>query len=194
MSAMAITELEPANITDDLRYVASTRRPAGVGAVVQHIYELLAEQPQGLTRDEIYRSVREGWLATDVYRKYEQRRTRKSPEYGSPAFKERAQRWYVGERLRSMLKSRFARTDGERYFVGARLPKVAVICPARRRHLVALDANARDAHRRENEEFVRREHAKSELMKVLNDRALSRGNRKSIQLALNYLSGRTIKE
>ena len=70
------------------------------------------------------------WLATDVYRKYEQRRIRKSPEYGSPAFKERAQRWYVGERLRSMLKSRFARTDGERYFVGVRLPKVAVICPA----------------------------------------------------------------
>jgi hypothetical protein len=125
-----------------------------------------------------------------VYRKYEQRRTRKSPEYGSPAFKERAQRWYVGDRLRSMLKSRFARTEGERYFVGVRVPKVAVICPAKRRHLVPLDANARDAHRRENEEFVRREHAKAELMKVLNDRALNRTTRKSVQLALNYLSGR----
>ena len=190
MTVMAITEIDPANLTDDLQYTGSTRRPAGVGALVQHIYELLADHLQGLTREEIYHSVRDGWLATDVYRRYEQRRTRKSPEYGSPAFKERAQRWYVGERLRSMLKSKFARTDGERYFVGVRVPRVAVICPAKRRHLVPLDANARDAHRRENEEFVHREHSKSELMKVLNDKALNRASRKSIQLALNYLSGR----
>jgi hypothetical protein len=89
-----------------------------------------------------------------------------------------------------MLNSKFARLDGDRYLVGARLPKVAVACEAKRRHLLPLDANRREARRRDNDEFVRREHAKSELTKVLQDNALSRGHRKSIQVALNYLSGR----
>src|SRR5438874_4387223 len=166
MIMMATTEVEALSVTDDLRYTSSTRRPAGVGVLVQHIYELLVENPRGVTRVEIYQSVRDGWLATDVYRRYEQRRTRKSPEYGSAEFKERAQQWYIGDRLRSMLKSKFARLNGERYLVGVRVPKVAVTCPAKRRHLVPLDANAREAHRRDNEEFVRREHAKSEPTKV----------------------------
>src|SRR5438477_1693471 len=102
MIVMGTAEAETLNLTDDLRYTSSTRRPAGVGVLVQHIYELLVENPQGLTRDEIHQSVRDGWLATDVYRRYEQRRTRKSPAYGSAEFKERAQHWYIGDRLRSM--------------------------------------------------------------------------------------------
>ena len=187
---MAATDVEYRSLDDDLRYTSSTRRPAGVGVLVQHIYELLADNPHGLTREEIYQSVRDGWLETDVYRRYERRRVRKSPRYGSPEFKERAKQWYISDRLRSMLKSKFARLADDRYLTGVRLPKIAVTCPAKRRHLVPLDANAREAHQRDNEEFVRREHAKSELAKVLGDKALSRGNRRSIQLALNYLSGR----
>lgn len=187
---MAATEAELTFGGEDLRYRGSLRRPAGIGAFAQRIYELLADHPQGLTRGQIHDLVRDGWLATDAYRRYERRRTRRTPAYGTPAFKERAQQWYIGDRLRSMLKSKFARTDGEQYFVGIRTPKVAVICPARRRHLVPLDRSAREAHRRENEEFVLREHAKSELMKVLSNKELGRANRKSIQVALNYLSGR----
>jgi hypothetical protein len=165
-------------------------RPAGAGTFVQQVYALLVERPDGLDREEIDAALRDGWLATDVYRRYERRRTAKTPPYDSAQFKERARHVYTSAKLRGMVRAGFARLDDGRYFVGPRVPRVATTCPARRRHLVPFDANIRELQRQQNESFVRREHVKSELLQGLNDGAVKGKARRLIQLAFDYLSGR----
>jgi len=59
--------------------VQTGRRPAGAGAFVQQEYGLLAERVDGMQRQEIDSELRDGWLATDVYRRYERRRSAKTP-------------------------------------------------------------------------------------------------------------------
>ena len=154
------------------------------------MYALLAERPDGVERQEIDAALRDGWLATDVYRRYERRRTAKTPPYDSLQFKERARHVYASAKLRGMVRAGYARLENGRYFVGARVPRVATTCPARRRHLVPFDATMRDLQRQQNENFVRREHVKSELLEGLNDRAVKGKPRRLIQLAFDYLSGR----
>ena len=168
----------------------SGRRPAGAGVFVQQLYVLLAERPDGLERQEIDTTLRDGWRATDAYRRYELGRTQKTPPYDSEQFKERARHVYTSGKLRGMVKAGFARLEDGRYYVGARVPRVSTPCPARRRHLVAFDAGMRELERQRNEDFVRREHVKSELLLGLNDRAVKGKARKLIQLAHDYLSGR----
>jgi hypothetical protein len=174
---------------DDLIF-QSGRRPAGAGAFVQQIYVLLAERPEGLDRHEIDAALRDGWRATDAYRRYELNRTQKTPRYDSEQFKERARHVYTSTKLRGMVRAGFARLENDRYYVGPRVPRVSTPCPARRRHLVAFDAGMRELERQRNEDFVRREHVKSELLLGLNDRAIKGKSRKLIQLAHDYLSGR----
>ncbi len=174
---------------DDLVF-QSGRRPAGAGVFVQQIYVLLAERPGGLDRQEIDTALRDGWRATDAYRRYELSRTRKTPPYDSELFKERARRVYTSAKVRGMVRAGFARLENGRYYVGSRVPRVSTPCPARRRHLVAFDAGMREIERQRNEDFIRREHVKSELLLGLNDRAIKGKARKLIQLAHDYLSGR----
>jgi hypothetical protein len=166
------------------------RRPAGASTFVQQVLLLLAERPDGMARHEIDAALRDGWLATDVYRRYERRRTPKTPPYDSAEFKERARHVYATARLHGMVRAGYARQDGERYFLGPRVPRVAVSC-AVRRHLVPFDARARDVHRQQNDGFVRREQVKSELLRVLNDpKAANKRLRQVVQLAFEHLSGR----
>ena len=66
------------------------RRPAGTSIFVQQVLLLLAERSDGMDRREIEAALRDGWLATDIYRRYERRRTPKTPAYDSAEFKERA--------------------------------------------------------------------------------------------------------
>ena len=174
---------------DDLVF-QSGRRPAGAGAFVQQIYALLAERPGGLDRREIDAALRDGWRATDAYRRYELNRTQKTPSYDSEQFKERARHVYTSAKLRGMVRAGFARLDDDRYYIGPRVPRVATSCPARRRHLVPFDAGMRELERQRNEDFVRREHVKSELLQGLNDRAIKGKAHKLILLAHDYLSGR----
>jgi hypothetical protein len=167
------------------------RRPAGASAFVQQVYGLLAERADGMQRQEIEAVLRDGWLATDVYRRYERHRSAKTPPYDSPQFKQRARHVYVSTMLGSMVRGGYARLEGGRYFLGTRVPRVAASCPAtRRRHLVPLDASMRESLRQQNETFVRREYVKSELLKGLNDRKIQGKSRKLLQLAFDYLSGR----
>jgi hypothetical protein len=176
-------------VPDDL-ILAATRRPAGASTYVQQVYALLAERPYGMERQEIDAALRDGWLATDVYRRYERRRTAKTPPYDSVEFKERARHVYASAKLGGMVRAGFARLENGRYFVGPRVPRVATPCPARRRHLVPFDAKMRELQRQQNESFVRREHIKSELLQGLNDHAVKGKSRRLIQLAFDYLSGR----
>jgi hypothetical protein len=134
--------------------------------------------------------LRHAWRATDAYRRYELSRTKKTPSYDSEQFKERARHVYTSAKLRGMVKADFARLEAGRYYMGSRVPRVSMPCPARRRHLVAFDAGRRELERQRNEDFVRREHVKSELLLGLNDRAIKGKSRKLIQLAHDYLSGR----
>src|SRR5664280_2313273 len=95
------------------------KRPPGASEETQEIYRLLHEHPDGMTVDLIHDGLRDGWMATDVYRAYArkrktararnresdvdklgdtQRRTQETRDplaYGTPAFKEAAQRWAI---------------------------------------------------------------------------------------------------
>jgi hypothetical protein len=168
----------------------SGRRPGGASVFVQEVYGLLVDQRDGLERQQIDLALRDGWLATDVYRRYDRNRTAKTPPYGSPQFKERARHVYATAMLRSMVRAGYARLQDGRYFVGPRVPRVATSCAARRRHLVPFDASMREIQRQQNENFVRREYVKSELLQGLNDRSIKGKPRKLLQLAFDYLSGR----
>jgi hypothetical protein len=166
------------------------RRPAGASTFVQQVLLLLAERSAGMERHEIDAALRDGWLATDVYRRYERRRTPKTPPYDSAEFKERARHVYATAKLHSMVRAGYARLDQGRYFLGPRVPRVAVTCSVQR-HLVPFDARARDVHRQQNDGFVRREQVKSDLLQVLNDpKASNKQLRQAVQLAFEHLSGR----
>jgi hypothetical protein len=181
----------PASIDNrDLVFQSGGRRPPGAGAFVQHVYAMLADQPDGLDRQQIDATLRDGWLATDIYRRYERHRTSKTPPYDSPQFKERARHAYAGKMLRSMVRAGYVRLQDGRYHVGPRVPRVATSCPAKRRHLVPFDDALREIQRQQNDSFVRREYVKSELLQGLNDRSIKGKPRKLLQLAFDYLSGR----
>ena len=110
------------------------KRPPGASEETQEIYRLLHEHPDGMTVDLIHDGLRDGWMATDVYRAYAQninsararrsrefdvdkrgdarRRTQKPRDplaYGTPAFKEAAQRWAITRSLLGMKRCGTAR-------------------------------------------------------------------------------------
>jgi hypothetical protein len=107
--------------------------------MVQRIYGLLLDHPEGMTLLEIHEHFRDGWLETDAYRAYEKlifppnpldgkikgnkqlrldtndsatSRKRRVPAYGTPEFEVRAQRWWLQKRLYGMSQTRTARREG----------------------------------------------------------------------------------
>jgi hypothetical protein len=178
---------------DDLVYVGRERkRPPGASALVQRIYGLLYDRPEGMTRDEIWEELREGWLETDAYRAYHQHRLSSSPrvEYGSPAYRERAQKWWIAQSLAHMKHRGSARREGDRgdsRWFAARPPRIVTD-----HGYSSLDVPAqRAAHRASTQAHLRREHVKGQLLEGLNDRRTSKERlRELVQLAFDHLSGR----
>jgi hypothetical protein len=191
------------------------KRPPGASEETQEIYRLLYEHPDGMTVEEIHDGLRDGWMATDVYRAYEQnretdrvrarkfyvekrgsapRRTRKTrdrPEYGTPAFKEAAQRWAINRSLLSMKRGGTARREGTgpeaRWFAG----RPPMVPGPSRRSLVPFDpVKSREVLTTTTREHVNRELVKADLLAVLNDKRVKGKTRDLVQSAYDRLSGR----
>ncbi len=154
--------------TDLTTYEGRARkRPPGASDLTQRIYRLLAEHPEGLTRDEIHEDLREGWMDTDAYRAYwralEAQRTKTSErkrrlrshaseakgsggnlrlEYGTPEFKAAAQRRAIVLVMRAMRRGRTIRSidtqSPARYFIGERAPLVPGSRPRVKKLLMAV--------------------------------------------------------
>ncbi|HEY5985227.1 MAG TPA: hypothetical protein VIV12_02415 [Streptosporangiaceae bacterium] len=170
----------------DLLYAGRDRkRPPGASDLVQRIWLLLRDHPEGMTRNEIWGDLRDGWLDTDAYRSYQQTLTADKIIYGTDDFKSRAQRWAISRSLAAMKWLGTARRDGERWFA-ARPPKAGAT--ADRVSLVPLDqiANSRD---RANRDMVAREHLKAKCRAALEDGRTSKGHRALATEVLAYLSG-----
>jgi len=190
------------------------KRPPGASEETQEIYRLLYEHPAGMTLAEIHDELRDGWMATDVYRAYARTReagrararnlsadkrgnarprsqkAREPLEYGTPAFKEAAQRWSINCTLAGMRRCGTARREGvgsdDRYFAG-RPPRV----PGLKHSLVPFDpAKARDVLAATTREHVDRELVKADLLAVLNDGRVTGKTRDRIQSAYDRLCGR----
>jgi hypothetical protein len=192
------------------------KRPPGASEETQEIYRLLHEHPDGMTIDEIHDGLRDGWMATDVYRAYARSRetdrararkfyadktggarprtqqTRGHLEYGTPAFKEAAQRRAISRSLQDMKRLGSARRVGTgsatRWFAG-RPPKVP---GSSRPSLVPFDpVKSREVLTSTTREHVDRELVKADLLAVLNDKRVKGKTRDRVQSAYNRLCGRS---
>ena len=193
------------------------KRPPGASEETQEIYRLLHEHPDGMTVDLIHDGLRDGWMATDVYRAYAQninsararrsrefdvdkrgdarRRTQKPRDplaYGTPAFKEAAQRWSITRSLLGMHRRGSARRVGTgpeaRWFAG-RPPNVP---GPSRRSLVPFDpVKSREVLTTTTRTHVDRELVKADLLAVLNDKRVRGKTRDRVQSAYNRLCGRS---
>jgi hypothetical protein len=181
----------------DLVYAGRDRkRPPGASDLVQQIWLLLHDHPEGMTRDQIHERLAEGWLETDAYRMYQLKleaerksgptRGRLVQIYGTAEFKARAQRWYIGYCLKHMAR-RTARLDSGRWF--ANEPPLAAK-PADRLSLVPLTQIV-DSRKRANRSQVARENLKVLCRAALQDKRNSKGHRTLAQEVLDYLSGGT---
>jgi hypothetical protein len=192
---------------DELKYDGRRRkRPPGAGEFVQQLYMLLAGHPAGMTRDEIWAEMREGWLDTDAYRAYSNRieqqrgpsaepahgRTggRVPAEYGTALFKERAQKWWISKTLASMARKGTARHDGDRW-LAARPPRIQNPKADPRRY-VPLDPAARQAsNAAATRAQVAREEVKARVRADLNAPRPARARLlETLELVDAYLSGR----
>jgi len=197
-------------VADDSDLVYSGRarkRPPGAGGLIQDIYVMLYNHPEGMTLDEFYEEFRDGWLYTDDYRAYEQVRSKyrtvasqKGPakqQYGSPEFKRNAQRWAITRALGSMVKTGTARREGERgysrWYIGTGEgrrhpgPQIAT----NRAGLIYLDpAKAQAEEKAERERQLRRETLRTEARQIANDKRLGKSTRDFAQRVENYLAGR----
>jgi len=191
------------------------KRPPGASEETQEIYRLLHEHPDGMTIDEIHDELRDGWMATDVYRSYAQyletarvrskkfyaeqrgdaRRTTQKPrdrlEYGTAAFKQAAQRWGIARSLQAMKRCGTARREGTgagaRWFAG-RPPNVP---GSSRPRLVPFDpVKSREVLTTTTRTHVDRELVKADLLAVLNDKRVKGKTRDRVQSAYNRLCGR----
>lgn len=186
----------------DLVYDGRARkRPPGASEMVQRIYLLLSEHPDGMTLDDLHAEMREGWLDTDAYRAYEQhrqyrahyylkakavrpekitkRKAKAIPEYGSDEFKRQAQRWWISGRLDKMQRFKTVRRDGDRWHATAKKPLVPLDAAAKRQH----DHADTQAH-------IRREELKAEISGLLADKRTSARVRPVLEDVLAYLRGR----
>ena len=191
------------------------KRPPGASEETQEIYRLLHEHPDGMTVDLIHDGLRDGWMATDVYRAYAQnretdrararqfyvdkggdarRRTQKPRdrlEYGTPAFKEAAQRWAITKSLQGMKRCGTARREGtgpEARWFAERPPNVP---GPPRRSLVPFDpVKSREVLTSTTREHVDRELVKADLLAVLNDAQVKGKTRDLVQSAYDRLCGR----
>ena len=182
----------------DLLYAGRDRkRPPGASDLVQQIWLLLRDHPEGMTRDQIQAELAEGWLETDAYREYEMRlehrangrsrKFRRAPGYGTPEFKEAAQKHAVQRRLKDMSKHGTVRHEIGLWFA-ARPPRVTKI-PDRAAYvpLTQIIDNRDHANRSQ----VARENLKATCRAVLQDKRNSKGHRALAQEVLDYLSGGT---
>lgn len=204
----------------DLEYAGRERkRPPGASDLVQQIYMLLDEHPEGMARDEIHAVLRDGWLETDAYRAYDrwlvinrkpyaqapsERKVellaRGSGQYGTDDFKRRAQLWWLGKMLTQMVGDGTVRREGphgkSRWYVGHRAPRV--VREGKTRYYAPLDVTAtRAANQADTQGHVRREQVKARFLADLNDPELAKATRKNtqrlletIRLGYEYLSGR----
>src|SRR5262245_25110398 len=187
---------------DDLVYSGRDRkRPPGASDFVQRIYGVLDEHPAGMTRDELLDAMllEGGEAGTDAYRAYDQyldRRRKVSGEiggarrlqYGSDAFKRRAQRWYLTKRLAEMQRSATARREGDRWYTGRRPLRVR----AAGGRYAPLDSAAQRARDRATmREFTLRERIKARQWDDLNDSKVTRARLlETVRLSYEYLCGR----
>lgn len=181
---------------EDLVYDGRARkRPPGANSTVIELFDLLDTHPDGVTLEEACSALRTGF-PTDAYRAYEQKLQRSrgrrvsggqggSPplpplrlEFGTPAFKRRAERWWVSDKLRGMKRDGTARCAGDRWFRTDRSPQVHITCEAGRGHWVAYDSKK---GRAEDEARVRRAHIREEARTVLAKPGLSKAARKVIE-------------
>ena len=188
----------------DLVYDGRARkRPPGASDLTQRIYGLLSREPAGMTRDQVWEQLREGWLDTDAYRAYENQRRhargkhvhkstceRVVEPYGTDRFKASAQKWYIDARLRSMGQAGTARRDGGRWYATGKQPRAWVACDWRGGHLVPVDPAQQHAHHHaDTSERVHREQVKTELWEALKDGRIKGRTRDVIQHAYDYLRG-----
>lgn len=205
----------------DLVYSGRARkRPPGASALVQRIYGLLVEHPQGITLAELHDTLRDGWLETDAYRAYEQhlndirlpatvqattvagehKRRRPPPkvgQYGTPNFKEAAQRWWIRGKLQGMRSTGTARREGQgqvaRWYAGERTPRVMVACPVPEKGYHVHPMNVHDAQvlaQTDTGARIRREQLKARILETLNDKRFKGPRRDLVQDLYDYLTGR----
>lgn len=188
---------------EDLAYDGRARkRPPGANSTVIDIFDLLDENPDGLTLDEICLRLRAGF-PTDAYRAYDETRKRArereakaralqggSParvpwprpmEYGTQDFERAAERWWVRSTLRHMLDYGTARRENDRLYRGQRAPSVRIVCEAGVQHLVPYDSKK---GREEDAARVKRAHLREAAREVLADKRLSGKARKVIEALL----------
>lgn len=185
------------------------RRPPGASDFTQQLYRLLHEHPDGLTRDQIHDALREQWVETDAYRAYRHNLAKRRALYREEAGagressnhvlyqqatdagreRERAQRWFIGDRLHKMRTSGSARREGGLWFVGHRPPRVQ----GRKSTYVPFDPEESKAVLvSTTNEHINRENAKAELLAILNrKRRLPEDIREHAQAAYDWLCGRT---
>lgn len=188
----------------DLVYDGRARkRPPGASELVQRIYTLLTERPEGMTRDELHAELREGWLDTDAYRAYEhnlirdrksvdQRRSGPPISYGSDKFKARAQRWWIYRKLTDMESCGTARrVQGTKLWQAGRPPHVHTFTSQTKGTFVPLDVEAkRKREHAATQDNIRREELKADLLAYLADKRVKGRARELAQRSYNYMSGR----
>jgi hypothetical protein len=183
---------------DDLVYDGRARkRPPGANSTVIQIFDLLDAHPDGLTLEAICARLRAGF-PTDAYRAYEQNLKRRrqddggrSPrppssgllplrlEYGTPAFKQRAERWWIQGVLKHMREAGTAERRAALWYRVDRSPLVYGVCTeCSRPQLVPYDSKK---GRAEDEARVLRVNIREEARAVLNDKKVPLKARKAIE-------------
>ena len=200
---------------DDLKYSGRDRkRPPGASQLVQRVYGLLVGQPDGLTFEAIHDHFREGWMETDAYRAYQNHlengskrgatattstvapRFRRAGPYGSTDFNERAQRWWLGVKLRAMASgvNPTATRSGTLWKAGARAPKAMIACdvPNKGYHVAPLDVGkAKALIGASQANSARRERVKAECLALLKRRGDTlKVSRAHVQETYDALMGR----
>lgn len=191
----------------DLSFSGKDRkRPIGASQLTQTIYILLSQNPQGITRDEIYNKLKDNWGDTDTYRMYQGKldrdrkacrasrspgtliqidRGRYSADYNSPLFRERAQKWAISETLRKMKDVKTASKSEEHWFIGERVPRKLVngkLAPIDVEKTVIQATNFM-------QEQIHRERIKSFLLEEI-QKAKDPKRKIGLQDVYDYISGR----
>ena len=184
---------EMAEVGATLETGRGQRHPAGARLLVQRLYILLVDSPQGLTLSQIHDDLREGWLDTAAYRQYKS----KCYQHGTPEFQERARRWYLRKSLGAMCHTGTARVQGEPrsrnklYLVGSRPPRIMVNCEYNRRHTVPMDVDKLRA--KENsvlDVMLRREKVLHGLLGGIDSPDIDKRCRELLQLAYDFIANR----
>ena len=187
---------------------ALPKRPPGASELVQRIYTLLTEHPEGMTRNELHAELREGWLDTDAYRAFEHHLAMnrkvvykshpgRQLSYGSDEFKISAQRWWIYRKLTNMESRGTARrVQGTKFWQAARPPQVHTVTSSTKTTYVPLDVEAkRKREHAATQDNIRRQIVKARLLEDLNARyqgksAVRDHLLETIRIAYDHLCGR----